>query len=110
MNKADPTTALRLWHLKHTTGQMPFIEEWRWLEQGITAGDLNLRKYCIRTHGLGRFASPQEMLDWIKHGTIPRHWSESPEAGHTKEQQSTAAQDNPQRKPGNHQPMDIRKE
>ena len=64
--------SLRLWLLQNYKGEIPLFDLWEWLKEGLHENDMNLRKYCIQSGNRGLFSSPQEMLEWIKTGAIPR--------------------------------------
>lgn len=73
----DDTTRkkkLRSWYLKHPCETLGFFEGYKWLEEGLEKGDLDLRKLCMNsTYGL--FRTPAEVLDWVENGTIPDYLS-----------------------------------
>ena len=71
MGKLDEEQELRVWLLKQRNNAMPLFEKWHWLKKGLKQNDLRLRKLCLKGD-FGLFGSPQEMLEWIKNGTIPR--------------------------------------
>lgn len=64
--------SLRLWLLQNYKGEIPLLDLWDWLKEGLYENDINLRKYCIQSGNRGLFSSPQEMLEWIKTDAIPR--------------------------------------
>ena len=71
--KEKPSSqSLRLWLLQNYKGEIPLLDLWDWLKEGLHENDINLRKYLIQSGNRGLFSSPQEMLEWIKTGAIPR--------------------------------------
>lgn len=71
MTNHERKQELRLWFIKNYKGTYPFFDQYKWVEKGIAAGELELRKACIMYYDNGLFKSPQELYDWITRNVIP---------------------------------------